>query len=105
MLENGSKWVEAKSADGFLPVGPLLVTEVAPDAALKTKLNGETVQSTDISQLVFGVKELVAYVSSIITLKAGDIISTGSPAGRKIISGDSVEISIDGLGTLKNNFV
>lgn len=104
MLENGMKWFEAKSADGFLPVGPIVTTSIGENARLQTFLNGERVQDTTVDQLVFSPAELVSYVSSILTLHPGDLISTGSPAGRQVVSGDEVEVRLQGVGTLKNHF-
>ncbi len=104
MLEEGMKWVEAKSADGFLPIGPVIETKISERAVLETKLNGEIVQQTTIDQLVFGVAELISYVSSVLTLKPGDLILTGSPAGAQIANDDVVTIAIEGIGTLKNCF-
>lgn len=104
MLENGMKWFEAKSADDFLPVGPIVTTSISENARLQTFLNGERVQDTTVDQLVFSPAELVSYVSSILTLYPGDLISTGSPAGRQVVSGDEVEVRLQGIGTLKNYF-
>ena len=104
MLEKGMKWFEAKSGDGFLPVGPIVTTSISENARLQTFLNGERVQDATIDQLVFSPAELVSYVSSILTLHPGDLISTGSPAGRQVVSGDEVEVRLQGVGALKNHF-
>ncbi|MDK2950762.1 MAG: hypothetical protein PWQ77_427 [Kosmotogales bacterium] len=105
MLGKSKKWVEAKSADDFLPIGPVINTEIKSDASLKTTLDGEIVQKTTIDQLVFGIAELVSYCSKIMTLNPGDIITSGSPAGKQVCNGSTVCISIEGIGTLKNEFV
>jgi 2-keto-4-pentenoate hydratase/2-oxohepta-3-ene-1,7-dioic acid hydratase in catechol pathway len=101
-----------KSLDGFLPVGPVLVSadEVGDPQSLtiQTWLNGELRQSASTSEMVFGVAELVTYISQYITLEVGDFIATGTPAGPIIgrdpkvwmKPGDTVEVEIERLGRL-----
>jgi 2,4-didehydro-3-deoxy-L-rhamnonate hydrolase len=109
-LRGTGQWVKGKSADTFAPVGPWLVTtdEIPDPQALELRLsvNGETQQCGNTSDMVFGVAQLVSYVSKFMTLLPGDIISTGTPPGvgmgqhppRYLQSGDVVELMIEGLG-------
>ncbi len=112
-----SQWLLGKSLDHFLPLGPYLVgKEEIPDVTrlgIRCYLNGEKRQDSTISDLVFGVEELVSYLSRHLTLEPGDIISTGTPAGvilgraEKVWlkPGDEVVVEIDGLGRLTNRMV
>jgi 2,4-diketo-3-deoxy-L-fuconate hydrolase len=109
-LERLGQWTKGKSADGFAPLGPYLVTrDEFPDfaaARLWLKVNGEIQQDGNTASLIFDVPTLVSYVSRFMTLLPGDVLSTGTPAGvgmgRKppvyLRSGDLVEYGIDGLG-------
>ena len=107
--ERGGQFTKGKSADTFAPVGPFLVSEGALDASdarLWLNVNGEACQDSRTSQMIFSVPNLIAYVSSFMTLLPGDLISTGTPAGvglgrkppRYLNPGDVVEFGIDGLG-------
>jgi acylpyruvate hydrolase len=103
-------WTSGKAIDTFAPCGPALVTldETGDLGALglRTRINGEVLQQGTTANLIFGPAELVAWLSRTITLLPGDIIATGTPAGvgaaqgRFLHDGDSVEVEIDGLGTL-----
>jgi 2-keto-4-pentenoate hydratase/2-oxohepta-3-ene-1,7-dioic acid hydratase in catechol pathway len=105
-------WTSGKAIDTFAPCGPALVTlDEAGDIShlgLRTRVNGETLQEGTTSNLIFGPAELVAWLSRTITLRPGDIIATGTPAGvgaaqgRFLRDGDVVEVEVDGLGTLSN---
>ena len=101
------QWTRAKSFDTFAPVGPWIVTkdEVLNPNALGIKLwvNGELRQSSNTKNFIFKVEELIEFISSIMTLEKGDIISTGTPAGvGELNRGDVVEIEIERIGRLKN---
>jgi 2-keto-4-pentenoate hydratase/2-oxohepta-3-ene-1,7-dioic acid hydratase in catechol pathway len=98
------QFTRAKSFDTFGAVGPCIATDVDPGAIhLKTFLNGKLVQSGSTSNLIFPVPFLVRYVSRIMTLLPGDIISTGTPAGVGPMSpGDRVDVQIEGIGALSN---
>jgi 2-keto-4-pentenoate hydratase/2-oxohepta-3-ene-1,7-dioic acid hydratase in catechol pathway len=108
------QWTRGKSLDTFCPVGPRLVPreEIADPQQLGIRcvLNGETMQDSSTSQMIFSVAEIIAYVSQVITLEPGDLIATGTPAGVGVFKdpkvllkdGDEVSIEIDGLGTLTN---
>jgi len=109
-LERGGQWVKGKSCDTFAPLGPFLATkDEIPDPHnldLWLSLNGENVQESNTSNLIFGVPQLVSYLSRFMTLLPGDIISTGTPSGvglgfkppRFLKPGDVVEPGIEGLG-------
>jgi 2-keto-4-pentenoate hydratase/2-oxohepta-3-ene-1,7-dioic acid hydratase in catechol pathway len=98
------QWTRAKGYDTFAPIGPWIETEVDPnDLKLETYLNGELRQSARTSELIFGLDELVSFISGVMTLLPGDIISTGTPSGiGRMNPGDVVEVRIEGIGTLRN---
>jgi 2-keto-4-pentenoate hydratase/2-oxohepta-3-ene-1,7-dioic acid hydratase in catechol pathway len=114
-LERSGQWVKGKSADSFAPIGPFIVTkDEIPDPhklALWLKVNGELMQSSNTSDLVYNIPFLVSYISQFMSLIPGDIISTGTPFGvglglkppRYLKHGDIVELGIDGLGTARQN--
>jgi 2,4-didehydro-3-deoxy-L-rhamnonate hydrolase len=113
-MERGGTTTKGKSADTFAPIGPWLVTadEVGDPQALEvwTTVNGETRQRGHTKDMIFSVRALVAYVSQFMSLRAGDLISTGTPAGvahgmkppRYLQPGDVVEMGITRLGAQKN---
>ena len=98
------QWARAKGFNTFAPIGPWIDDEVAPEALrLETYLNDELRQSANTSDLIFGVSELISFVSNIMTLLPGDIIATGTPSGiGRMSPGDIVEVKIEQIGTLKN---
>ncbi len=110
----GKQWLLGKSFDSFAPLGPELVTadeiDDPHDLRIQCRLNGETMQDSSTSQLIFRIDFLVSYLSKICTLMPGDLIYTGTPPGvgmaRKppvfMKPGDTVEIEIEGLGVLTN---
>jgi 2-keto-4-pentenoate hydratase/2-oxohepta-3-ene-1,7-dioic acid hydratase in catechol pathway len=116
-MERQGTTTKGKSADSFAPIGPWLVTadEVKDPHGLEvwTTVNGETRQRGSTKDLIFGIAALVSYVSGFMSLRAGDLISTGTPAGvahgmkppRYLEPGDVVEMGITGLGTQKNRVV
>ncbi|MGA2184139.1 MAG: fumarylacetoacetate hydrolase family protein [Bryobacteraceae bacterium] len=112
-----SQWLMGKTFDTFAPMGPWITTadEIDDPHALNIRLtiNGELMQNSNTRELIFGIPALVAYLSSVITLETGDIVSTGTPAGvgfarrppRWLRPGDEVVIAIQGLGELRNPVV
>ena len=99
------QWTRAKSADTFCPMGPWIETDIANPSALRitTRLGGQVVQEGSTSDMVFGIGELLAFVTRWITLEPGDVLLTGSPAGvGPMAPGDIVEVEISGIGTLRN---
>lgn len=116
-LERGGQWVKGKSADTFAPLGPYLVTtdEIQNPHTLRLwlKVNGETRQDSNTSDLIFSVPYLVSYISQFMTLVPGDVISTGTPPGvglgfkppKYLEPGDVVELGIDSLGSSRQRLV
>ena len=110
-IERLGQWIKGKSAPSFAPIGPWLVTadEVPDPQALDVSLalNGETVQSSNTSDMIFSVREIVSYMSQFMKLQPGDIIATGTPAGvgmgmspqRFLRPGDVMEVTVAGLGS------
>jgi len=96
-----------KGFDTFKPLGPWIETDIDPSKLrLTTRLNGDTMQDANTSDLIFPVPQLVAYLSEAITLLPGDVIMTGTPSGvGPLAPGDTVEIEIEGIGSLKNTVV
>ncbi len=101
------QFTRAKSFDTFAAVGPCVATDVDPASLhIKTFLNGKLVQSGSTSGLIFSIPYLVCYLSKIMTLNPGDIITTGTPAGIGPMNpGDRVDVQVDGIGVLSNNIV
>jgi 2-keto-4-pentenoate hydratase/2-oxohepta-3-ene-1,7-dioic acid hydratase in catechol pathway len=99
------QWTRAKSFDSFAPVGPWIETAIEDphDLVISARLNGRTVQESTTSNLIFNVFELVAFISSIMTLEPFDMIATGTPSGiGPMVKGDEISIEIEGIGTLTN---
>jgi len=108
------QWLRGKALDSFLPLGPAIVT---PDEAgdpqdlpIATRLNGVTMQDSSTTEMVFGVAELIAFITEGITLEPGDVVLTGTPHGVGVFRdppvflqpGDEVEVEVGGLGVLSN---
>ena len=105
-----SGWFRGKSFDGFGPIGPAVVArELLPepnDLAIECRLNGKVVQRGSTADMIFSVRELIAYISRNFTLEPGDIIATGTPSGvGPLKAGDEVEVEIEGIGVLSNPVV
>lgn len=101
---NDIQWTRAKSFDTFAPFGPIITDEVNPDNLnIKTVLNGKTVQQSNTQNFIFNTAFLLEFISESMTLYAGDVVTTGTPSGIGAMkSGDTVEIEIEGIGTLRN---
>ncbi|MFO7943516.1 MAG: fumarylacetoacetate hydrolase family protein [Anaerolineales bacterium] len=97
-------WTRGKGFDTFAPLGPWIETDFNPaDAMISCHVNGELRQMTSTRDMIFSVEQLIAFASSFMTLKPGDVILTGTPEGvSPLKDGDQVEITIGGIGTLKN---
>ncbi|HXN08679.1 MAG TPA: fumarylacetoacetate hydrolase family protein [Candidatus Acidoferrales bacterium] len=102
-----NQWARAKGFDGFAPLGPCIARGVDPGALrLRTYLNGSLKQDAHISALIFGIPALIEYISAAFTLEAGDVITTGTPAGVGAVQpGDIVEVHVDEIGVLRNRIV
>jgi len=98
------QWTRGKGFDTFCPLGPWIETEFDPaDAVITCHVNDEMRQMASTRDMVFNVRQLIAYVSSVMTLYPGDLLLTGTPAGvSTIVDGDIVEVSIEGIGSLRN---
>ncbi len=112
LQRSGGQWTRGKAIDGFLPLGPWLVTaDEVPDPqalGIRCTLNDEVVQDSSTSQMVFGVAELISTITETMTLEPGDLLVTGTPPGvgmartppRFLVPGDVLTVEIDGLGAL-----
>jgi 2-keto-4-pentenoate hydratase/2-oxohepta-3-ene-1,7-dioic acid hydratase in catechol pathway len=101
------QWTRGKGFDTFAPLGPWIETEFDPaDALITCTVNGEMRQMASTRDLVFGVRQLIAFISSVMTLLPGDLIFTGTPAGVGPLNpGDVVDVQIEGIGVLSNPVV
>lgn len=100
------QWARAKGFDTFCPLGPVIETEFDPDgdAVLITRVNGDVRQEAPLTDMVHSVAAIIAHAAAAFTLLPGDVILTGTPAGvGPFVAGDTVEVEIDGLGTLRNS--
>ncbi|MBB5057920.1 2-keto-4-pentenoate hydratase/2-oxohepta-3-ene-1,7-dioic acid hydratase in catechol pathway [Granulicella aggregans] len=107
-------WLVGKWFDGSAPMGPFVVTadelraETLLDCVVSARLNGDEVQSAPLSAMIHSVAEAIVYISAVLTLEPGDVISIGTPSGvgmargRLLTDGDVIECSVDGIGTLRN---
>jgi 2-keto-4-pentenoate hydratase/2-oxohepta-3-ene-1,7-dioic acid hydratase in catechol pathway len=106
LQKKDGQWTRAKGFDTFCPVGPLVSDEVDPLAGLtvETRVNGELRQTGSTKDFIFGIPELLAYITAAITLEAGDLVLTGTPAGVGALKpGDQVAIAVTGLGELRHS--
>ena len=114
----GTQWILGKSLDNFAPIGPVIVSPDDFDfenATITTTVNGEVRQQAKLEQMLFKPDAIIEFVSQYITLQKGDIIFTGTPSGVVLgkneskygwlTSGDTVSITISGIGTLENKFI
>ncbi|NOZ76353.1 MAG: fumarylacetoacetate hydrolase family protein, partial [Euryarchaeota archaeon] len=107
LQEKDGQWTRAKSFDTFAPIGPWVVTadEIPEPGELtvRLRLNGRLRQDSSTRNLIFDIPYLVEFISGIMTLEEGDVIATGTPPGvGPMERGDSVEVEIEGIGTLAN---
>jgi 2-keto-4-pentenoate hydratase/2-oxohepta-3-ene-1,7-dioic acid hydratase in catechol pathway len=114
---SSSQWTLGKAIDTFGPCGPALVTmdEIADigDLEVSARLNGQQVQCGRTSDMIFGIPEVIAVLSSVMTLAPGDLIITGTPAGvgmgrvplLSLAAGDTIEVDIPSIGQLRNRVV
>ena len=105
--KSDGQWTRGKGYDTFCPVGPIVSDEIDPAfgeaVTVTTRLNGELKQMGSTADFIFGIPELLQYITSFMTLLPGDLIPTGTPAGvGPMQAGDTVEVAIDGLGVLRN---
>lgn len=105
MQGTDGQWTRAKSFDTFCPIGPHIETELNPNGlTVEAYLNGEQKQSASTDLLIFGIDELVSFISGVMTLLPGDVIATGTPSGiGPMEPGDTIEIRIENIGSLVNS--
>lgn len=104
--DEGDDLFRGKTFDGAAPIGPVVapLDQVPDDATIELQVNGEQRQHSSIDQLIVGIDELIAEISGMMTLEAGDVISTGTPGGIEPVSdGDQIEITVEGIGTLSHS--
>ena len=109
LQKSDGQWTRGKGFDTFCPVGPIVSDEIDPvggdPVTVITRLNGDMKQTGSTSDFIFGIPELLRYISAFATLEPGDLIPTGTPAGvGPVQAGDRVRVEIEGLGTLENSF-
>ena len=104
LQEKDGQWARAKGFDTFCPLGPVIETEFeVANQGIETRVNGEVRQSGRLDEMVHSVASVIAYASAVFTLLPGDVILTGTPAGvGPIMAGDTVEVPVEGIGTLSN---
>jgi 2-keto-4-pentenoate hydratase/2-oxohepta-3-ene-1,7-dioic acid hydratase in catechol pathway len=107
LQQRDGQWARSKGFDTFCPLGPWIVTDLnITDTAVRCRVNTELRQDGRTSDMVFGVDELIAYASAVMTLEPGDLILTGTPAGvGPMLPGDRVAVEIEGIGVLENEVV
>ena len=107
LQKKDGQWTRAKGFDTFCPLGPVIDTEFSFDGAtIETRVNGDIRQQAPLSDMIHSVADIIAYASAVFTLLPGDVILTGTPAGvGPIVSGDTVEVAVSGLGILRNTAV
>ncbi len=101
------QWTRGKGFDTFCPIGPWVETEFDPaDALISCHVNGEMRQMASTRDMVFSVRQLITFASSVMTLEPGDLLFSGTPAGVSPLSpGDAVMVSIEGIGELTNHVI
>jgi 2-keto-4-pentenoate hydratase/2-oxohepta-3-ene-1,7-dioic acid hydratase in catechol pathway len=102
LQKTDGQWTRAKGFDTFCPIGPWIETELDPsDVRVQCRVNGQTRQDGRTSAMMFDVPTILAYVSTFMTLRPGDVVLTGTPEGvGPLAAGDALEVEIEGLGTL-----
>ncbi|MBV9088031.1 MAG: fumarylacetoacetate hydrolase family protein [Acidobacteriaceae bacterium] len=106
-LQQG-QWTRAKGFDTFCPIGPFISDSVDPwkGVTVETRVNGEVRQHGSTADFIFSLDHIVRFISNVMTLYPGDVIATGTPSGvASVVAGDVVEVSIPGVGTLRNPVV
>ncbi len=105
LQRSDGQWTRAKGFDTFCPLGPAIETEFDPAEGMRiaTSVNGELRQEGTTAEMVFGVAELIEYITSVMTLLPGDVVLTGTPAGvGPVAPGDVMEVEVEGIGRLIN---
>jgi len=107
LQQKDGQWTRAKSFDTFCPLGPWIETDMDPSSQkISMKVNNSIKQNSNTKNMIFPVEELISFISHIMTLKAGDVIATGTPPGVGPIQvGDVAEVNIEEIGILKNKII
>jgi 2-keto-4-pentenoate hydratase/2-oxohepta-3-ene-1,7-dioic acid hydratase in catechol pathway len=107
LQQKDGQWTRGKGFDTFCPLGPWIETDLDPsDMRLTCRVNGEMRQMGSTREMIFSVQQLIAFISSVMTLNSGDVILTGTPPGiGPLKHGDAVEVEIEGIGSLSNPVV
>ena len=103
-----NQWTRGKGFDTFCPVGPIVSDEIDPwkGVRVQTRVNGEVKQDGNTEQFIFSIEQILRYITRVMTLFPGDLIPTGTPAGvGQLKAGDTVEVSVEGIGKLANPVV
>jgi 2-keto-4-pentenoate hydratase/2-oxohepta-3-ene-1,7-dioic acid hydratase in catechol pathway len=108
LQKKDGQWTRGKGFDTFCPVGPLVTDEIDPWAGIdvETRVNGEVRQQGNTRDFIFALDVAIRYISQVMTLVPGDLIATGTPSGvGPLAAGDAVEVSVEGVGTLRNSVI
>ena len=108
LQKKDGQWTRAKGFDTFCPIGPLVTNEIDPWAGVgvETRVNGEVRQQGNTRDFIFPLEVILRYISQAMTLVPGDVIATGTPQGvGPVVAGDVIDISVEGVGTLRNPVV
>jgi len=106
LQKKDSQWVRGKGYDTFCPVGPVVTDSIDPwlGVQVESRINGDVRQSGNTRDFIFPLEVIIRYISQIMTIEPGDLIATGTPEGvGPVVAGDVVEISIEGIGQLRNS--
>ena len=108
LQKNDGQWTRAKGFDTFCPVGPLVTDEIDPWAgvSVETRVSGEIRQQGNTRDFIFPLEVIIRYITQVMTLFPGDVIATGTPKGvGPVVAGEVIEVSVEGVGTLRNPVV
>jgi 2-keto-4-pentenoate hydratase/2-oxohepta-3-ene-1,7-dioic acid hydratase in catechol pathway len=108
LQKKDSQWTRGKGFDTFCPVGPVVTDEIDPWAGVgvETRVNGDVRQHGNTRDFIFPLEVVIRYISDVMTLDPGDVIATGTPEGvGSVVAGDLIEITVEGVGTLRNRVV
>ena len=108
LQKKDSQWTRGKGFDTFCPVGPIVTDEINPWAGVgvETRVNGDVRQHGNTLDFIFSLDVVIRYIADVMTLEAGDVIASGTPEGvGPVVAGDLIEITVDGVGTLRNPVV
>ena len=108
LQKKDGQWTRAKGFDTFCPVGPLVTNEIDPWAGIgvETRVNGVVRQQGNTRDFIFPLDVVIRYISQVMTLLPGDLIPTGTPQGvGPVVAGETIEVIVEGIGTLRNPVV